>query len=301
MKNLYPLLVGLLLLSCQETSPPVVQSEMFGEGIISSEAPEFSTALSPDEREVIFNRTAPDRSSMWLMSSTFEGGKWTTPDSLPFTDVTYRDIDPFFSTNGHRLYFSSDRPVDSLNSNNGEFNSWYVERLASGWSAPLLLDPPLNSDSTEIFISLSEAGNAYFVSERGDVRGIMVCTYENGVYQDARYLNLRLRGELVYASNPCIAPDESFIIVAVRDPEGPGTPDLFVSFNEAGNWSELINLGPIVNSPYAEFAPGLSKDQQYLFFTSERPGMLPAQEEGIRPPGDIYRVDIQAVLSGLDH
>lgn len=36
-----------------------------------------------------------------------------------------------------------------------------------------------------------------------------------------------------------------------------------------------------------------------LYFTSERPGIVPTQEEGVRPPGDIYQVNLMAVFEGL--
>ena len=65
-------------------------------------------------------------------------------------------------------------------------------------------------------------------------------------------------------------------------------------------WSEFQNLGPKVNSPlYADFAPGLSKDDKILYFGSERPGIVGEQEEGVRPPGDIYWVDLEPILASL--
>lgn len=61
-----------------------------------------------------------------------------------------------------------------------------------------------------------------------------------------------------------------------------------------GAWSAPRNLGPAVNTPQREFAPGLSPDGRYLFFTSERPGVVPAPAEG-RPPGDIYQIEVAAL------
>jgi Tol biopolymer transport system component len=53
-------------------------------------------------------------------------------------------------------------------------------------------------------------------------------------------------------------------------------------------------MGPSVNTQYAEFAPGISPDGKYLFFTSERPGIVAATPEG-RPPGDIYQVELSSI------
>src|SRR6516165_7878028 len=38
------------------------------------------------------------------------------------------------------------------------------------------------------------------------------------------------------------------------------------------DWSEPINLGPVVNSGFNDFHPGISKDGLSLYFTSDRPG-----------------------------
>ena len=301
MKHFWIVASWLSLLSCQaekETNKPL-NAELFGRGGISTEAPEFSTTINVDQDQIFFNRTTPDRSSMWIMYSEWKEDHWTQPKNLAFSTGKYLDVDPFLTADGNRLYFSSDRPIDSLSYNPDILNTWYVEKRRGTWSDPIKAEYPLNSDSTEIFVSMTQSGNAYFVSERGEVRGIMVCKLVDGQYQDAIPLELHLRGEPIYASNPCISSDESFLIVASRDPEGNGRPDLFVSWNEQGEWSEMINLGPAINSPYAEFAPGLSKDDQILYFTSERPGIMPEQEEGVRPPGDIYHINIQGILDQL--
>ncbi len=38
------------------------------------------------------------------------------------------------------------------------------------------------------------------------------------------------------------------------------------------DWSAPVNLGPVVNSLYNDFHPGISSDGQSLYFTSDRPG-----------------------------
>ena len=40
------------------------------------------------------------------------------------------------------------------------------------------------------------------------------------------------------------------------------------------DWSEPVNLGPAVNTPFNEGAPALSKDRRSLYFASNRPGQL---------------------------
>jgi Tol biopolymer transport system component len=74
-----------------------------------------------------------------------------------------------------------------------------------------------------------------------------------------------------------------------------GGADLYASRAHGGAWSAARNLGPAINSPFADFAPAFSPDGKYLFFTSERPGIVPTPESGARPPGDLYQIEVAAL------
>ncbi len=291
-------LSGLLFTACQQKNDAPDRATIWGEDKISTAAPEFATTVNLDQTEVFFNRTSKDRSIMQIMHVTFDGKNWSEAKSLPFSTGQYRDVDPFLTPDGKRLYFSSTRPVND-NEKGGVYNTWFVEKVDDTWSNPINPGKPLNSDSTDIFITLSEKHNAYFLSEREGKRDVMVSKYSSAGYDLPKKIELKLHGKPIYAGNPCIASDESFLIVAARDPKGNGAPDLFISWNVKGEWTALKNLGETINSKYADFAPALSKNNETLFFTSERPGIVPQQPEGVRPPGDIYFVNLKQVLKNL--
>jgi len=61
---------------------------------------------------------------------------------------------------------------------------------------------------------------------------------------------------------------------------------------QGDKWGKAKKLGKFVNSQFSDFAPSLSPDGNYLFFTSERPGVVPEDSEQGRPPGDIYQVEL---------
>ncbi len=292
------ILICLCFIFCKNEKQQPQYSELFVPHIISTKAPEFATSVNAQQTEIFFNRTTDNRSKMWIMLSRLEKGKWSKARPLPFSTGEYLDVDPFLTKDGQRLYFSSNRPDNDSFESRG-FNTWYAERSLSGWSAPQKAATALNSDSTDIFISLADNGNAYFRSERTGERHIMVCKFVDGQYQAAQIVELKSIDQLIRLGNPCIAADESFLIVAASKPGKNGTADLYLSWDENGKWSELINMGPEINSEYTEFAPGLSKDNETLYFTSERPGIVAAQAEGVRPPGDIYRISIKPILSKL--
>lgn len=96
-------------------------------------------------------------------------------------------------------------------------------------------------------------------------------------------------------SNPAISPDGTLLVFVSDREGGQGGADLYASRAHGGAWSPARNLGPLVNSPLADFAPAFSPDGKYLFFTSERPGIVPTPTSGSRPPGDIYQIEVAAL------
>ncbi len=57
-------------------------------------------------------------------------------------------------------------------------------------------------------------------------------------------------------------------------PDGRGSCDIYFSERTAAGWSEPVNLGMPVNTPYWESQPSFSADGKTLLFVSNRPGGL---------------------------
>ena len=47
-----------------------------------------------------------------------------------------------------------------------------------------------------------------------------------------------------------------------------GAEDVYVCFNREGRWTELINLGSTINTPFQEMSPSLNADGTKLYFAS---------------------------------
>lgn len=263
----------------------------FAPGVISSPLPEFATTVTDDGATIAFNRTSADRDTMWILVSERTSDGWTEPRPLPFSTGTWRDVDPFFTPDGRRLYFSSNRPTapgDTI----ADFNTWFVERSAEGWSAPRDPGAPLNSPATEIFVSITRDGEIFFSREDGEgPRHIVHARLTATGATEPRPIAFDLPAS-VRLGNPAISPDGRTLVVATRDLPGLGGPDLYVSFRTGADWTRPVNAGARINSAHAEFAPAFSPDGRHLFFTSERPGVVSAEAATGRPPGDIYRVPV---------
>jgi hypothetical protein len=70
------------------------------------------------------------RDTLYLMK--MENNIWSAPDKLVLFEENYSVDAPFFSSDGHRVFF-----VAGLRDTIGMMNNeriWYIERRVSGWS-----------------------------------------------------------------------------------------------------------------------------------------------------------------------
>jgi hypothetical protein len=74
--------------------------------------------------------------------------------------------------------------------------------------------------------------------------------------------------------HPALSKDGLSLYLTSDRPGGFGNYDLWVSQRTSVDepWGTPQNLGPIVNTSASDFAPALSRDGHWLFFSSDRPG-----------------------------
>lgn len=272
------------------------KAEILAPEVLSSDLPEFATAVSPNGKLLLFNRTTEDRKKMYMMYSIWENGTWGEPQNVHFSDGTHRDVDPSFTPDGGYLFFSSNRPLK--NRKGDDFNVWVCKIEGTEIGKPQALTKNVNTENTEIFTSLTKEGHLYFSRRGENMRDIIRCELKDKKYQPGEIINLNT-GE-ARIGNPMVAPDESYIIFNGTGMDGFGQADLYLCWkNPDGSWSTPLNMGEEINSEYVEFAPSISSDGQILYFTSERPGMVEDFEEGARRPGDLYSVYLPPILNKL--
>ncbi len=71
----------------------------------------------------------------------------------------------------------------------------------------------------------------------------------------------------------CLAPDgQTVYFTACNREDGIGSCDIYVSKKQGNSWTQPINLGVPVNTPYWETQPSIASDGRTLYFLSNRPG-----------------------------
>jgi Tol biopolymer transport system component len=264
-----------------QTLPDTIPS-IFAPGIICVDNRfEARGAFSPDGRSFYFTTTNSDFTSQKILYCEYLNNRWTNPDTVSFSK-TFNNHEPFISSDGQKLYFTSDRDKQTKENTRDLF---FVNKLKTGWSEPFKLDTPINSGYTEYFFSQSKTGTTYFASNRPGGNAVFDIYFIKP--DSGKYVKLNNIGKIVnsgYSADPCIAPDESFLIFTSARKVDADNVDLYISYNEKGIWSEPVNMGNLINTNANEYSPFLSPDGNYLFFV---------RHDGKQ--GDIYWVNARII------
>ena len=193
---------------------------------------------------------------------------WSAPEVVSFNGQ-YNNNNICMAQDGFRMFFKSWRPLPRSDAPAGTSYIWFVHRTEKGWSEAL----PITYDGSYMpagHPSISNNGTLYFRFRGKDDKGnadTHMSRFIDGEYGYPESLGSKLNTKYI-EGDVCVAPDESFIIVAGWDrPDNRGESDLYVSFRDkSGNWTELINMGAPVNAQNIENNAMLTPDGKYLMF-----------------------------------
>jgi outer membrane protein OmpA-like peptidoglycan-associated protein len=183
------------------------------------------------------------------------------------------DYAPTISADESTMIFTSRRPENNGNPALAEDLEFYEEILISKnengkWQKAKKIDE-LNSLFHDASVSLSPDGKEMFVysdDNGGDI-------YETDLQPDKTWSRPnRMNGFInsPYLENSAAISSDGKKLFFVSDrPGGYGGTDIYVAFkNKRGDWTEVLNLGPVVNTERDEEDVFTSANGQHLYFSS---------------------------------
>lgn len=239
--------------------------ELFAPGIVSNNFYQRDMAISSDESIMVYSHVIAVGASSVLVYRTISNGQWSLPQRLPFSDGPY-DIEPFFSPDGEKLYFASNKGTANQN-----FDIWSVDVNGGVWGTPAKLNDNINTDANEFYPSIDNEGTLYYTAAYSDAAGedIWMSKFENGDYQTRQALS----GSLNTSNdefNAFIDPSGSFMLFSsFGRSDGRGGGDLYRSDRSGDTFAAGVNFGTPINTQRLDFCPFVTPDGDYLFFTSE--------------------------------
>ncbi len=188
----------------------------------------------------------------------------------PPNDSNCMDASPIISADGKTIYFTSDRPGGI-----GNQDIWFSRFENGKWTYPENLGEPVNTITADgIMCFTSDELIMFFASHRKPSQGnadIFMCEKVGGRWQEIKNLGPKVNSNY-FESYPSITPDGKKLFFVSNRPGGIGGNDIYFTTATENGWSEPVNLGPNVNSPYDEIFPYMLWDGVTLFFASNRNG-----------------------------
>ncbi len=196
--------------------------------------------------------------------------------------------DPNPTPGGEYLYFTSNHRAGGQ----GSDDVWVSELKSGVWQKPVNLGQPVNGINQETIDNVFVDGNGLMLSGtfEGSFGGFdiyMTRASESG-WGDLEHLPIPINTKYLDESG-YLTGDGNAIIFCSDRPGGTGefhqfnqyfhgdrhgNIDIYIAIKNESGWGEPINLGPVINTPFAERAAYLHPDGKTLYFSSDgHPGL----------------------------
>lgn len=145
----------------------------------------------------------------------------------------------------------------------------YSTKINGKWSNPLNMNELLKIDRDLFPTSLSKDGKTLYLYSSADYDGIIYSThFVNGTWSPLVKLNDNINTKY-WESHATISHDNKKLYFTSNRKGTIGGLDIYVSRRDSsGEWGPAENMGPIINTPFNEESPFLSRDDKTLFFSS---------------------------------
>jgi len=189
----------------------------------------------------------------------------------------YDDYNPLFAFNDTALFFTSRRPFGKSKRNkiDNKFNEdIYRSSLEGGmFQKAIRYDKPFNTENNDAVVGVTNDGNTLLIY-RGNIKGgdIQISSFrpDKNSWSRPKSVSARLTSKDGETS-ACISPDGKELYYISRNSKLTlgGKDILFSTLDSKGKWSEPVNLGLTINSPYDEEGVFITPDNHYLYFASK--------------------------------
>jgi outer membrane protein OmpA-like peptidoglycan-associated protein/tetratricopeptide (TPR) repeat protein len=169
---------------------------------------------------------------------------------------------PVISGDGKTLIFLVDYPSDK--------KIMMTTRTDSIWSRPKVINSQIGMVGETYPVSLSFDGkDLYLMHQFYSHSDIFVSHLKGRRWTEAEDLGYHINGR-TSENHASISKDGQTLYFTSDMRGGEGSFDIYVArLNEKGEWDDVANLGPAINTPYEEHTPFISSNDSILFFSSQ--------------------------------
>ena len=174
----------------------------------------------------------------------------------------YSRTNPVISGNDSMMIFVGNNPLNK--------SIMMITRQDDDWSKPYKINNQLGVTGNFFTVSLSYDGTElYLVQQDYYNSDIYVSRYANSRWSRVEKLNKHVNSRY-YETHASVSRDGKSLFFTSDRKGGYGGLDIYQSdMDQAGNWGEAFNLGPLINTIYNEESPFITKHDSKLYFSSE--------------------------------
>jgi outer membrane protein OmpA-like peptidoglycan-associated protein len=204
-------------------------------------------------------------------------------DPKPFSIVNigreinseHEDYAPVLNEAEDEIVFTSRRAEDNLNQNVFIDNKYYEDiyisyKKGDKWEFAKNIGSPVNTADHGSSLALSADGKTLFIYKDEGNGDIYVCQRQpNGTWSEPIPLPGIINSTFEEKS-VTISKDQKTLYFSSNRPGGYGELDIYMATKDSkGNWSNVKNLGPTINTEYEEDGPFIDYDGVTLYFSSK--------------------------------
>lgn len=182
----------------------------------------------------------------------------------------YEDHSPIVLYDESTIYFTSTRPIDSLNMEGPFFENIFVSHWRNQqWTEPEVLEIPGYQGTNRATVGLTPDGQGLIFFENYGVEGALYITYKTfGGWTEPEQLPAPINSGF-NETHASFTPDGNTIFFSSERPDGLGGKDIYSSKKlPDGTWGKPINAGKAINTPFNEESPFIHPDGKTLYFSS---------------------------------
>ncbi|MBR9997709.1 MAG: OmpA family protein [Cyclobacteriaceae bacterium] len=208
-----------------------------------------------------------------------QGGEFIV---IPFSDSVNSEYDeqaPVMTPDGGKIYFTRAKHPENIGGRKDPGDIWFSEMDEQGrWSTPRNPGEPLNNSQYNAITGID--GKSFYLTghyipgdKKPKTRGLSVSYESQGQWSFPEPLDIQYYSNLSDHQSACLSYDGNIMVHSMESYNGRGAEDLYVSFKKPdGSWTDVKNLGTIINTRYQEKTPFLAADNQTLIFSSNGHG-----------------------------